>query len=625
MGGLVELSWANIVPSAGAPNVLLIITSDVGFGAPSTFGGVIPTPTLDQLAKSGLLYTQFHTEGASAATRAALLTGRAPASDGTKGHGYFTAWLGKDDNTPVSQVSRAGPFDRWPTGMGFQYFYGFLGSDVSQWQPRLHLGTTPIAPYAGHVGWNLTTAMADNAIQWLRQLDEINPHYPFFVYYAPSGAGAPHHPTPEWVKKIDEMHLFDRGWNDLREQVFANQKRLSVIPQEAQLARWPEEPKNWDTLSAEERRMFIRQAEVYAAYLAYTDAEIGRVIQSIADMGKLDNTLVIYLSGDRGGTTQGPSLGTPNTIASANNIAFAVADQLSSFYDAWGSDRTYPAMAAGWAAAFATPFAYGETLDGAVISWPARIKDTGGIRGQYHTLADIVPTVLQVTGINASDSVDGIAQTAVTGVSLAYTFDKANANAPSAHKRPSSASGQGRKQAMAHPAAQDTRTEYVYSGEVTAVPAAYAPNLLNTSYTITADVELRTDRANGILVKQGDRFGGYGFYLLNGRPIFFWSVGDFKPVRWEGSEALSPGKHKLVFSFKSDGTEAGAGGTGVLSVDGQEVSTAILPRTLAVTLGDARLDVGADTGAPVDGDYQAPFRFAGRISRLALTTDPQHR
>ena len=262
-------AWpARVVPPPGAPNVLLIITDDVGFGAPSTFGGVIPTPTLDRIAANGLRYTNFHSTALCSPTRAALLTGRnhhsagfgvvAEAASGYPGYdtiigkdtatigrmlrenGYRTAWFGKDHNTPTWETSQAGPFDRWPTGLGFEHFFGFVGGDTSQWQPNLFRDTTAIYPYVGKPGWNLTTAMADDAIHWLRQLDDIDPSLPFFLHYAPGGTHAPHQPTPEWIDKISGLHLFDKGWNALRDQIFANQKRLGVVPQDAKLTPWPD-------------------------------------------------------------------------------------------------------------------------------------------------------------------------------------------------------------------------------------------------------------------------------------------------------------------------------------------------------------------------------------------------
>ena len=461
---------ARIQPPKGAPNVLLIITDDVGFGAPSTFGGVIPTPALDRIARDGLRYTNFHSTALCSPTRAALITGRNHHSAGfgvvaeqatgfpgydsiitgdkatigriLKDNGYRTAWFGKDHNTPAFQASQDGPFDQWPIGMGFEYFYGFIGGDTNQWQPNLFRNTTQIYPFQGKPGWNLITAMADDAIAYMNRINTLSPEQPFFVKYAPGATHAPHHPTPEWIKKISDMHLFDKGWNALRDQIFENQKKLGVIPKDAKLTPWPKDLlKDWDQLSADEKKLFIHQAEVYAAYLAYADHEIGRVIQAIEDMGKLDNTLIIYISGDNGSSAEGTLVGTPSEVAALNGIDLPVADQLK-FMDVWGSDKTYPHMPVAWTWAFDTPFSwtkqiashFGGTRQGMAISWPRVIKDKGGIRNQFHHVIDIVPTILEACGIKQPKFVDGIKQSPIEGVSMVYTFDGKNANAPSTHK-----------------------------------------------------------------------------------------------------------------------------------------------------------------------------------------------
>ena len=339
-GGEINLSaeeskpfWPpKVVPPAGAPNVLLIMTDDAGYGVPGTFGGVIPTPALDRVAKAGLRYTQFHSTALCSPTRAALITGRNHHSVGfgviteqstgypgydsiigpenatigaiLKHNGYATSWFGKEHNTPSFQYSIAGPFEQWPVGMGFEYFYGFMGGETDQWQPYLFQNQTQIFPWIGRTDYNLTTDLADEAIDYLEQLDASVPDKPFFLYYVPGGTHAPHQPKQEWIDKFKGK--FDMGWNALREQIFANQKRLGVIPPETELTPWPEnELPIWDSLSADEKKLFARQAEVFAAYAAYTDYEIGRVIQAVEDLGKLDNTIIIYISGDNGCSAEG--------------------------------------------------------------------------------------------------------------------------------------------------------------------------------------------------------------------------------------------------------------------------------------------------------------------------------
>src|SRR5213594_1755528 len=740
-----------VVPPKGAPNILLIMTDDQGYGVSGTFGGVIPTPALDRIAKAGLRYTQFNSTALCSPTRAALITGRNHHSVGNgviselstgypgydsiigpdnatigailKGNGYATSWFGKNHNTPAFQYSVVGPFDQWPSGMGFDYFYGFMGGETDQWTPYLFQDHTQIFPWVGKPGYNLTTDMADEAINYMKQLNAAAPDQPFFVYYVPGGSHSPHQPKKEWSDKFKGK--FDMGWNALREQIFANQKRLGVIPQSAQLTPWPDSLAKWETLSADEKKLFARQAEVYAGYTAYTDHEIGRVIQAVEDMGKLDNTLIIYIDGDNGTSAEGGPVGTPNEVAFFNGVELPVAEQMK-FYDAWGTDKTYNHMAVGWTWAFDTPFKwtkqiaayFGGTRQGMAISWPARIKDKGGIRNQFHHVIDIVPTLLEATGIPAPVMVDGIAQKPIEGVSVAYTFDRANASAPTTHRTqyfemfglralyhdgwmlstvplrapwellgktitdpgnayqwelydvakdwtqnnnvaaadpekmkemqqllwvelakynvlPLDASVAARMVAP-RPNLTAGRTTFTYSGEtVTGIPHGDAPNLLNTSYTITAEVDIRQGGAEGMIQTNGGRFGGYGFYLLKGKPVFVWNLLDLKRTRWEGAEVLSPGKHTLEFDFQYNGlgfatlafnniSGIGQGGTGVLKVDGKAVSTQKMDRTVPLTLQwDETFDIGADTGTPVDdNDYQIPFTFTGRINRLTIKIEP---
>jgi arylsulfatase A-like enzyme len=466
-------AWpARVVPPEGAPNILLIMTDDVGFGAPSTFGGIIPTPTLDRLATSGLRYTNFHTTSLCSPTRAALLSGRNHHSVGfgviselatgfpgynsvmgpesatiariLQENGYRTSWYGKNHNTPAFETSQAGPFDQWPTGMGFDYFYGFNAGDVSQWEPMLTRNTTPITPFVGHPGWNLITAMANEAIGWMNELNDIDPSLPFMIYYAPGATHSPHHPTQEWIDKISDMHLFDDGFESVRERIFENQKKLGVIPPDAQLTPWPKDLlKSWDDYSDEEKKLLIKEADVYAAYLAYADDEIGRVVQAIDDMGKLDNTIIIFISGDNGASAEGSEMGTWNEVLPFNGVNPTAAENMQ-FYNDWGNNQTYPHYSIDWAWTFDTPFKwtkqipsyFGGTRNGMVISWPNGIKDAGGIRWQFHHVIDIVPTLLEVTGIPAPVQVDGIAQKPIEGVSLAYTFaaDAGSFDAPSHHR-----------------------------------------------------------------------------------------------------------------------------------------------------------------------------------------------
>ncbi|MGQ0593095.1 MAG: arylsulfatase [Gammaproteobacteria bacterium] len=729
-----------VVPPKGAPNVLLIMTDDQGYGTYSTFGGVIPTPAMDRLAKTGLRYTHFHSTALCSPTRAALITGRNHHSVGTgvigemstgypgydsvipknkatigtilRDNGYSTSWFGKNHNTPTYQYSLAGPFDQWPSGMGFEYFYGFMGGESNQWTPYLFQDHTQIEPWVGKPGYNLTTDMADEAISYMKGLNAAAPEKPFFLYYVPGGTHAPHHPTKEWVKKISDMHLFDKGWNELRETIFANQKKLGVIPANTQLTAWPDSLPKWETLNADEKKMFIRQADIFAAYVAYTDHEIGRVIQQVEDLGKLDNTLIIYISGDNGTSSEGSTIGTPFDLAAIQAVNVPVEVQLK-FYDVLGSDLTTPHMSVGWTWAFDTPFKwtkqvasfFGGTRQGMVMSWPARIKDVGGMRTQFHHIIDIAPTILEATGVQAPVTVNGIAQSPIEGVSMVYTWDKANEKAKSTRQTqyfemfgnraiyhdgwmaatpppaPPWLMGTDKlpelnnykwelyniaddfsqnndlaakypeklKELQAlflveakkyqvfpidnsilprlitpRPSATAGRTEFTYSGELSGLPDGSVPNTLAKSYSITAEVEIPQGGAEGMLNTLGGRFGGYGLYLVKGKPVFTYNLLGLERFRWEGADALAPGKHKIVFDFTYDGPGLAKGGTGVLSVDGKEVARKAIPHTIpALMTIDESFDVGVDTRTGVDDkDYQSPFRFTGKLDKLTIKLEP---
>ncbi|MBN69946.1 MAG: arylsulfatase [Gimesia sp.] len=767
--------WApRIVPPKEAPNILLIMTDDAGFGVPSTFGGVIPTPTMDRIAKAGLRYNRVFSTSLCSPTRAALITGRnhhsvgfgviAEQATGFPGYnsvigennatigrilrdnGYATSWFGKDHNTPTYEASQVGPFTQWPTGMGFDYFYGFVGGDANQWGPNLFRNTTQIYPWTGHEGtlkmdrsdpkaevwpvtgkeskWNLITAMADDAIDWMTRIHQSDPSQPIFMHYVPGASHAPHHPKKEWVDKIHEMHLFDDGYEKLRERIFANQKRLGVIPPDLELTPWPKEMlKPWDELSPEAQKLFIRQVEVFAAYVAYNDYEMGRVIQAFEDLGKLENTIVIYQNGDNGTSAEGGPEGTFSEVAFFNGVAPPVDVQMK-FYDAWGTEFAYNHMSAGWSWAFDTPFDWfkqnasrlGGINQNMVISWPKRIKDQGGLREQFVHVIDYVPTLLEVTGIAAPEYVDGIKQRPIEGTSFAYTFDKANAEAPSQHKtqyfemmgqwamyhdgwfmstkvnrapwqafsaaNPDPLNNQtfqlynlntdwnqtsdiaaehpekvknmramfleeakkyqvlplnasvGARVAAQRPSLTAGRKELVYTRPMTGLPQGDAPYLLDTSYTVKADITVPEGGAEGMIVTSGGRFAGWGFYLLKGKPVFLWNLLDLKREKWEAPEALSPGRHILEFDFKYDGiglgtmaynnfSGIGKSGTGTLKVDGRVVSTQKMEKTIPIILQwDESFDIGSDTITGVnDSDYTPPFPLTAEFNKLTITID----
>ena len=729
-----------VVPPKGAPNILLIMTDDQGYGVSGTFGGVIPTPAMDRVAKMGLRYTQFHSTALCSPTRAALITGRNHHSVGfgiiseqstgypgydsiigvdnatigtiLKENGYSTSWFGKNHNTPSYQYSASGPFDQWPLGMGFEYFYGFMGGETDQWTPYLFQNTTQIFPWVGKPGYNLTTDLADEAIAHMKQLAATAPEKPFFVYFVPGGTHSPHQPKVEWRDKFKGK--FDMGWNQLREQIFANQKKLGVIPAGTQLTPWPDELPKWDTLSAEQKKLYAREAENFAGYAAYTDNEIGRVIQAVEDLGELDNTLIIYISGDNGTSAEGTTEGTFNQMTAYNAILTLPMEVQMKAYDAWGDEMTYPHMSVAWSWAFDTPFKwtkqvashFGGTRQGMCIAWPGHIKDAGGIRTQFHHIIDIVPTLLEICGIQQPDIVDGIKQKPIEGVSMAYTFDQANAKAPSkrdtqyfemfanrgiyhdgwyacttppvppwmlgtaklptvndykwelynltedysqyndlAAKNPDKLkelqalfmTEAGKYQVFPldnsvlprllakRPSATAGRDVFTYSGELSGLPPSDAPSVLNRSYTVTADIQVPQGGAEGVINTLGGRFGGYGLYLLKGKPVFTYNFVDLERFRWEDPQALTPGKHTVVFDFTYDGPGFGKGGTGVLKVDGKEVARKQVPHTIPFLMTiDETFDVGVDLRTPVDDkDYQVPFRFTGKIDKLTIKLAPE--
>jgi arylsulfatase A-like enzyme len=455
-----------LAPPPAAPNVFIVLIDDAGFAATSTFGGPIPTPVLDNLASQGLRYTNFHVTAMCSPTRAALLTGRNHHSVGNgivsdlatgfpgydavfgkenatvarllQANRYASAWFGKNHNTPPWDITEAGPFDTWPTGMGFDYFYGFMGGETNMWAPSLYENTTPLYPSLGRPGYNFNIDMADKAISWIRRVDAVAHDRPLFVYYAPGATHGPHQPTAAWIAKFKGK--FDSGWNAYRENAFERQKRLGVIPQTAKLTPWPDSLPKWETLSFDQKRLYSREMEVYAAFMAETDYEIGRVNQAFKDTHRYQNTLTIFITGDNGASAEGGTNGAANEFAAMNGINPPVATLLK-HYTHWGGPDTAPHFAAPWAWATDTPFKwtkqvasfFGGTRQGVVIVWPDRIKDAGGIRNQFSHVIDVAPTILEAAGIRQPSSVDGATQRPIEGTSMLYTFEKAGATAPGRH------------------------------------------------------------------------------------------------------------------------------------------------------------------------------------------------
>ncbi|QDX82686.1 arylsulfatase [Denitratisoma sp. DHT3] len=447
----------------GAPNVVVVLLDDVGFGAAGTFGGLIPTPTLDHLAADGLRYNNFHTTGICSPTRASLLTGRnshavgvgnvmnssapypgrngfMPASAATiaevlRQNGYATSLWGKWHLTPHAEETSAGPFDRWPTGKGFERFYGFLDGETHQFEPTLVDGVTPVArPKGDH--YHLTEDITTRAIAWMRQQKVLAPEKPFFAYYAPGATHAPFHAPKEWIDKFRGQ--FDQGWDKAREEIFARQKKLGVIPADAQLTPPMKELQPWKKLTPERKRIVARIMETYAGFLAHTDDQIGRMVTALKDMGEFDNTLFFYIVGDNGASGEGSLQGTLNEMGSLQGVTESDAQGLARL-DEIGGTRSYPHYPAGWAWAMNTPFQWtkqvashlGGIRNPMVVSWPKNIRDKGGLRSQFSFVSDIMPTILEAAGIAAPAMVNGVPQQAMDGTSLVYSFN--DARAPARH------------------------------------------------------------------------------------------------------------------------------------------------------------------------------------------------
>lgn len=746
-GGTIEKNAAGSTPwwppklvaPAKAPNVFIVLIDDAGFAATSTFGGSIPTPVLDDLAKQGLRYTNFHVTAMCSPTRAALLTGRNHHSVGNgivsdlatgfpgydavfgkenatfarvlQANGYVTAWFGKNHNTPPWQITDAGPFDMWPTGMGFDYFYGFMGGETNMWAPALYENTTPVFPSIGHPGYNFNIDMADKTIAWIKRVDAVAPDKPMFVYYAPGATHGPHQPTPAWIAKFKGK--FDNGWDAYRALAFERQKRLGVIPKDAKLTPWPSFLPKWNTLSPDQKRLYSREMEVYAAFMAETDYEVGRVLQAFKDTHRYNNTLTIFITGDNGASAEGGPNGAANEFAAMNGMNADVKTLLK-YYDKWGDADTAPHFAVGWAWALDAPFKwaktvasfFGGTRQGVVIVWPDRIKDRGGIRNQFSHVIDVAPTILEAAGIRQPSSVDGVRQRPIEGTSMAYTFDAVNANAPSTHttqyfemvgvpamyrdgwiasvvptclpwdpfcKNPKALTPwndemkwelyhvsedwtqnddvaakypdklkelqnlfvdeatkynvfpmNGSKPAMAfsqRPGTKAGQTRFVYDYPILNLPPVLAPNLLNVSFSISADVTVDAG-TKGVIMQQGGHFGGYAMAIEDGKPFFAYNVLSLATTEWKSPQALAAGRHTIVFAFKAN-EGIGKGGTGTLLVDGKSVATATMAMSIpALVPVDEGFSVARSNVTPVSHDYHTPFDFNGTLNELVVNRIP---
>jgi arylsulfatase len=455
-------------PPAGAPNVLIVLLDDVGFGASSAFGGPCQTPTAERLAANGLKYNRFHTTALCSPTRAALLSGRnhhtvgmgavadlatsapgynsmrpntcAPLAEILKLNGYATAQFGKCHEVPVWETSPMGPFDRWPTGSGFEYFYGFINGETNQWYPSLYEGTTPIeVSKTPEEGYHFMADMTDKAINWVRQQKALMPDKPFFMYFAPGATHAPHHVPAEWADRYKGK--FDQGWDRLREESFARQRALGVLPDGAELTGRPAEIPAWDDMPAELKPILARQMEIYAGFLEYADHHVGRLIDALTALEILDETLVYYIVGDNGASAEGTINGTFNEGFLFNNMAaLETPEFLAAHIDGFGGPDSYNHFAVGWAHAMDTPYQWtkqvashwGGTRNGTVVHWPHSIQARGQVRRQFCHVIDIAPTILEAAGLPEPMMVSGVQQAPLEGTSMLYSFN--DATAPERHE-----------------------------------------------------------------------------------------------------------------------------------------------------------------------------------------------
>ncbi|WP_202410412.1 arylsulfatase [Pseudomaricurvus sp. HS19] len=720
----------------GAPNVLLVMTDDVGFASASTFGGPVPTPSLDKLADNGLRYNQFHTTGICSPTRAALLTGRNHHAVGTAavvelnspypgytGHvprsaatvarvlrdnGYNTAMFGKDHNVPAGERSPSGPFDQWPTGRGFEYYYGFPAGDTDQFNPALYEGITPIHVDKRPDDYMLDKDLADRTINWIHNQKASDPNKPFFAYLATGSAHAPHQAPKEWIAKFKGK--FDHGWDKERELILERQIALGVVPAGTKLSERPDVVPAWDSLSDKQKAVYARYMEVYAAMLAYQDAQFGRVMDELQRMGIADNTLVIFIEGDNGSSGEAGTEGTLNEMAHLSTKTYhdPDVDWIYDNLDELGGPNTYQGYPLGWTYATNTPFPWfkthashlGGVRNGMVLSWPAKIANTGEVRPQYHHVIDVMPTILEAANIPAPKTVDGVKQQPIDGKSMIYSFNNGAAKsvretqyyevignrgiyhdgwiantAPRnmpwniARDRPGSdvttyewelynlnkdfsqsnnvaaefpqkladmqklfdaearkhnvypiqdTGGMARAMHMAQKAGS-FRSDYVFWGRDVSVQLMSAPPITMMPFSLEAEIVVPEGGAEGVMAAAGSRFGGWSFYLKDGKPTAFAAVspqpGYF--TRIAADKALTPGRHTVRYDFTYNLMDDA--GTLVISVDGEEVVEAQVQKRPGIIAGNGEtFDTGRDSNLPVTTDYVDQGIFTGEINKVSV-------
>lgn len=724
-------------PPEGAPNVLIVLIDDVGFGASSTFGGPCQTPTFDAIAADAVRFTRFHTTALCSPTRQALLTGRnhhsvgmggiteiatsapgynsllpntkAPLAETLKLNGYSTAQFGKCHEVPVWETSPMGPFDRWPAGGGgFEYFYGFIGGEDNQWDPALYEGTTPVEPpRTPEEGYHLTEDLADHAISWVRQQKALMPDKPFFMYFAPGATHAPHHVPREWIEKYKGR--FAHGWDRQREITFARQKELGVIGPDTELTPRHAEIPAWDDMDPALKPVLEREMEVYAAFMEHTDHHVGRLIDAIKDLGVYDDTLVYVIIGDNGASAEGTLQGAFNEMANFNGMgALETPEFMQSKMDEFGSPSSYNHFAVGWAWAMDTPYQWtkqvashwGGTRNGTIVRYPSMIADRGGVRHQFCHVIDVAPTILEVAGIPEPTFVNGVQQSPYEGTSMAYAFGEPGAperhdvqyfemfgnrgiyykgwSAVTKHRTPWIMTGgqavafdddvwelydgstdwsQARDLSKEQPERlHELQRQWLIEatrynvlplddrGIERAVPEiAGRPTLIkgdsqllfagmgrlsensvvsikNKSFSVTANVVIPDGGAQGTIVAQGGRFGGWALYAIDGTFRFTYNVLGIHQFTTTASMALPSGEHQVRMEFAYAGGGLGKGGTVTLYHDGQAVGSGEVAFTQAMIFSaDETTDVGYESGTTVSPDLTpAASRFRGRIDWVQI-------
>jgi len=717
----------------GAPNVVIVLIDDIGFGHSSAFGGPIQMPTLEKLAAGGLKYNRFHTTALCSPTRTALLTGHnhhannagaimelATAFPGNTGvrprtitplaeilrqNGYSTAAFGKYHETPPWEVSVSGPYDRWPTHSGFDKFYGFIGGETNQWAPAIYDGVTRVE-HKPSPDYHFTVDMTDQAINWVSAQKALTPDKPFYLYFATGATHAPHHVPKEWIDKYKGQ--FSGGWDKLREETFARQKKLGVIPANTQLTPRPKEIPAWADMSADQKRLFERQMETFAGFAAHTDHEVGRLVAQLEAIGALNNTLFYYIVGDNGASAEGGPEGTFNEMMALNGI-IGKADQMMNHIDDWGSPSTFPHFAIGWAWAGNTPFQwtkqvashFGGTRNGMVLHWPQGIKAKGELRSQFHHVVDVAPTALEAAKLPQPKIVDGIKQRPMDGVSMLYSVDNAKAAerrttqyfemfgnrgiyhegwmASTRHSVPWDATAklpalkddvwelynvnedfsQANNLAQQQPQKlkelqavftkeairnnvlpiDDRRVERfnpaiagrpdllggrksltVYPGMTGMMENAFV-NVKGVPHTITAEVEVKDAKTQGVIIAQAGAFGGWVLYMKDGKVHHEYNFFGLERTNIAGTTALAPGKHTIMYEFVPDEAKPGTGGKSLLSVDGKKLAEGKIPKTQPFAFsGDEGADVGLDGETAVSNDYkQGDNAFTGKISKVTVT------